>query len=110
MQENKQVSGSSQRAQLPAPGREEGQEEGCSLLPGKPGFMVLLTLLLAGRQTNGFMPPCYVCTEIRPSRAGERCGRRRKHHKVNTAVVHPTRMHCSSTVERMLVPSASSML
>lgn len=87
------------------------------MLPGKPGFVVLPALLLAGRQTDrqtdSFIPSCYVSAEIRRSRAGNRHGtrRRRKASKVNTAAARPTGVHRSGKAEeRIPAPSPSGTL
>lgn len=107
-QENRSVVRHKECSCLPRGGEGvSGCSKGCSLLPGKPGFVALPALLLAGSQPASSIPSCY---EIRLSRAGNKPGTR-KQSKVNTAVVHPTGMQCSSKAEKRIPdPSPSGML
>lgn len=105
-----------ERSCLPR-GRAKGRAALRGTLPGKPGFMVLPALLLASRQTNGFIPSCYVSAEIRLSRAarpgpvaaGLGTGTGQGGGGNRTTVVRSTGMRCPSKAEeRVPAPSGGT--
>lgn len=109
-----------QHSCLPQGGAERCSEV-CSWLPGKLGLVhppcpaacrcrdrQLWSSLLC-QHRHGTQQGCSQPLGSRASRADKRCERRRKKpSRVNTAVLHPMGVHCSSEVEEMPAPSPSN--